>query len=115
MVVVEPYDIPQKSDKKHLYSVLFKACGKNLYSHLDYKSVDINGDGMYFTAIKKSDHYKSEHKREMPWSEVIAIILRSAKNMRKKGSKIEIENERYYVLCELKNNELYVINAKRKR
>lgn len=70
---------------------------------------------MYFKAIKKSKHYVKEHEREIPWSEVISVILRSAKNMRKKGNKIEIENQHYYLLCEIKDKDLYVINAKRKR
>ncbi len=69
---------------------------------------------MYFTAIKKSKHYVEEHEQDVPWSEVVALILRSMKNMRKKGNKIEIENKRYYALCEIIDSELYVINAKRK-
>ena len=36
------------------------------------------------------------------------------KNKRKKGDKIEIEDDKFYILCELKENILYVINVKRK-
>ena len=69
---------------------------------------------MYFKAIRKDEHYIKEHERNVPWSEVVTVILKSAKNMRKKGSKIEIENKGYYILCEIRNQDLYVINAKRK-
>ena len=64
---------------------------------------------------KKSEHYIREHEKEVPWNEVISVILRSIKNARKKGSKIEIENKRYYILCEIINKELHIINAKIKR
>ena len=70
---------------------------------------------LYFKAIKKSKYYVNEHEKDIPWSEVVAVIFRSAKNMRKKGNKIEIENQHYYLLCEIIDKELYVINAKRKR
>ena len=70
---------------------------------------------VYFKSIKKDKHYVEEHEKDVPWSEVITVILRSSKNMRKKGNKIEIENAGYYLLCEVRGQELYVINAKRKR
>lgn len=69
---------------------------------------------LFFKSIKKSEHYIKEHEREVPWSEVVTVILKSAKNMKKKGNKIEIKNKGYYILCEIKNNDIYVINAKRK-
>ena len=69
---------------------------------------------VYFTAIKKTQHYVEEHEGEVPWSEVVAVIFQAAKNMRKKGEKLEIETDSYYLLLELKENILYVINAKRK-
>ncbi len=68
---------------------------------------------MYFTKIKKTQHYIENHEQEVPWSETIEVIL-TTKNKRKKGDKIEIETDRYYILCELKENTLYVINAKRR-
>ena len=37
----------------------------------------------------------------------------STKNPRKKEDKFEIEKEGYYILFEVKNNVLYVINAKK--
>ena len=66
---------------------------------------------MYFKGIRKTEHYILYHEKEVPWSKVIEIIL-TTKSKRKKGNKIEIENG-YYLLCEIKNNTLYVINAKR--
>ena len=60
-------------------------------------------------------HYQEEHEREVHWSEVVAVIFQAAKRMRKKGEKYEIETETYYLLLELKENVLFVINAKRKR
>ena len=69
---------------------------------------------MLFKSIKKTEHYKKYHQDDVPWSEVIAVIFAASKNMRKKGNGIEIATDRYYILCELKNQTLYVINAKRK-
>lgn len=66
---------------------------------------------MYFKSIKKTKHYKEFHEKNFPWSKVIEIIL-TTKNRRKKGNKIEIKTAKYYVLCQLKNNILWVINAK---
>ena len=70
---------------------------------------------VYFTAIKKTKHYEENHERYVPWSKVIEIIFKSSKNMKKKDYKYEIETDGYYILMELKNKVLYVINAKRKR
>ena len=66
---------------------------------------------MYFKYIRKTDHYKRYHEKQVPWSKVVEIIL-NTKSKRKKGNKIEMENG-YYVLCGIKNDILYVINAKR--
>lgn len=66
---------------------------------------------MYFTGIKKTAHYKENHEKEFPWSKVIEIIL-TTKNPRKREDKIEIKTDKYYILCELKNNILWVVNAK---
>jgi len=70
---------------------------------------------VYFTDIKKTKHYQEEHEQNVPWGEVIEIIFKSSKNIRKKEDKYEIETDKYYILMELKNKVLYVINAKRKR
>jgi len=40
-------------------------------------------------------------------------IIFTAKSPRKKGDKFEIENDQYYILFEIKDDTLYVINAKR--
>ena len=70
---------------------------------------------VYFTKISKTEHYVKEHEQEVPWSEVIEIIFKSSKHIKKKDNKYEIETEKYYILMELKNKVLYVINAKRTR
>ena len=70
---------------------------------------------VYFIAIKKTNHYKEYHEQDIPWSEVIEIIFKSSKNIKKKDDKYEIETEKYYILMEVKNKVLYVINAKRRR
>ncbi|HIH32411.1 TPA: hypothetical protein HA235_06930 [Candidatus Woesearchaeota archaeon] len=67
---------------------------------------------VYFTQIRPTEHYKSEHERNVPWHEVIGIIL-TTKNPRKKGNKFEIEKDNYYILFKIENNVLYVINAKK--
>ncbi len=69
---------------------------------------------VYFTDIKKTQHYIEYHEKQVPWFEVISMISQSQKIIRKKDSKLEIENENYYILCEMINNTLYVINANRK-
>lgn len=69
---------------------------------------------VYFTGIKKTKHYTEEHEQNVPWSEVIEVIFKSSKNIRKKEGKYEIETDKYYILMELKNKVLYVINAKRR-
>lgn len=70
---------------------------------------------VYFIGIKKSKHYEEKHEQEFPWSEVIEIIFKSSKNIKKKYNKYEIETNEYYLLMELKDKFLYVINAKRRR
>ena len=70
---------------------------------------------VYFAEIRKTQHYTDNHEQDTPWSEVIGIIFKSSKVMKKKGSKYEIETDKYYILMDLKSNTLYVINAKRKR
>ncbi len=67
---------------------------------------------VYFTDIQPTDHYLEEHEKDVPWDKVVEIIF-STKNPRKKEDKFEIEKEGYYVLFEIKNNVLYVINAKK--
>ncbi len=70
---------------------------------------------VYFTAIKKTKHYEENHEQDVHWSEVVEIIFKSSKDIRKKGNKFEIETDNYYILMELKDKILYVINAKRRR
>ena len=67
---------------------------------------------VYFTDIEPTDHYVEEHEKDVPWDKVIEIIF-STKDPRKKEDKFEIEKDGYYILFEIKNNVLYVINAKK--
>jgi hypothetical protein len=68
---------------------------------------------MYFKAIRRSKHFEKYREGTLSWSDVISLIW-LMKSKRKKGNKIEIEDDRFYILCELKNKVLYVINVKRK-
>ena len=67
---------------------------------------------VYFEEIEPTDHYLEEHEKDVPWDKVVEIIF-STKNPRKKGDNYEIEKDGYYILFEIKNNILYVINAKK--
>ncbi len=68
---------------------------------------------MYWKEIKKSEHFEQYHKGTLAWNDVITLIYK-IKNKRKKGDKLEIEDDKFYILCELKDQILYVINVKRK-
>jgi len=68
---------------------------------------------MYWKEIKRSEHFEEYHKGVLAWSDVVRLIY-AIKNKRKKGDKIEIEDNRFYILCELKAKVLYVINVKKK-
>ena len=68
---------------------------------------------MHWQEIRKSEHFEQYHKGTRAWNEVIRLIY-LIKNKRKKENKIEIEDDKFYVLCEIKNKILYVINVKRK-
>jgi hypothetical protein len=68
---------------------------------------------MYWKEIRRSPHFEEHHKATLAWSDVIRLIY-TIKSKRKKKDKIEIEDERFYILCQLKAGVLYVINVKRK-
>ena len=68
---------------------------------------------MYWEEIRRSEHFEQYHKGALAWSDVVRLIY-AIKNKRKKGGKIEIEDGKFYILCELKDKILYVINVKRK-
>ena len=68
---------------------------------------------MYWKEIRRSEHFEKYHKGALAWSDVISLI-HTIKNKRKKGDKIEIENNKFYILCELKDKILYIINVKKK-
>ncbi len=67
---------------------------------------------VYFTDIQPTQHYLEEHAEDVPWDKIVELIF-TIKNPRKKGNKFEIEKDGYYLLFEVKENVLYVINAKR--
>lgn len=70
---------------------------------------------MYWKEIRRSNHYEEHHRSVLSWSDVVRLIY-TIKNKRKKGNKIEIEDDRFYILCELrKDKNLYIINVKIKR
>jgi len=81
---------------------------QSLYSHLYYTFTIAM---VYFVEIRATDHYLENHERDVSWDKVIEIIL-TTKNPKKKDDKFEIENNNYYILFEIKDNILYVINAK---
>ncbi|MGV8162250.1 MAG: hypothetical protein ACP5N2_02860 [Candidatus Nanoarchaeia archaeon] len=68
---------------------------------------------VYFTSIQPTNHYIEEHEKDVPWNEVIEVIL-FTKNPRKKDGKFEIDNDKYYLLFKIENQTVFVINAKRK-
>ncbi|MBI2507458.1 hypothetical protein HYV89_00725 [Candidatus Woesearchaeota archaeon] len=68
---------------------------------------------MYWKEVRRTEHFDQYHKGTLAWSEVVRLIHK-IKNKRKKGDKIEIEDNKFYLLCELKEDILYVINVKRK-
>ena len=68
---------------------------------------------MYWTDIERSNHYDLFHKGVLDWEDVIQLI-HSNKKKRKKGNKIDVEDKKFYILCELNNRILYVINVKKK-
>lgn len=68
---------------------------------------------MYWEEIRKSEHFQQHHKGTLAWSDVVKLIY-LIKNKRKRRDKIEIEDRRFYILCEVKDKTLYVINVKRK-
>jgi hypothetical protein len=87
---------------------------KKLYSIKDYILEVFAYLLVYFKSIKPTKHYKENHEQDVPWHEAIEIILKT-KNPRKKGTNYEIETSRHYLLLKIKNNTLYVVNAKRKK
>jgi hypothetical protein len=67
---------------------------------------------VYFVSIEPTYHYLKEHQKEVPWDKVVEIIF-NTKCPRKKDNKFEIQKEGYYILFEIRNNVIYVINAKK--
>ncbi len=68
---------------------------------------------VYFEEMQPTEHYLENHESDVPWDKVVEIIL-TTKNPRKKGDKFEIETKNYYLLFEVKEKILYVINAKKR-
>ena len=82
---------------------------KAFYSLFDYTCVSL----VYFRSVEASEHYLEHHLQDMPWAEVIEKIL-ATKRPRKKGTKYEIEDATCYILFEVRDGTLQVINAKRR-
>jgi len=68
---------------------------------------------MYWKEIRRSDHYDNYHSNVLDWYDVIKHI-HLCKSKRKKGDCIEIEDDRVYILCRIKDSIMYVINVKLK-
>ena len=83
---------------------------KYLYSTLYYISV-VGDCVVYFSDIRPTEHYLENHSHDVSWDKVVEIIF-TTKNPRKKGNNFEIETDKYYLLFEIKDDVLYVINAK---
>lgn len=66
---------------------------------------------MHWEAIERTKHYEEHHKGVLAWNELVRLIY-IIKNKRNKDNKIE--DDKFYILCELKDKILYVINVKRK-
>ena len=50
---------------------------------------------MYWEEIKRSEHFEQYNKGILAWSDIVRLIY-AIKNKRKKGDKIEIEDNRFY-------------------
>jgi hypothetical protein len=61
--------------------------------------------------IQRSRHYVDEHGN-MPWHEVVDLILFS-RNARKKGNTYVIKEKGCYIVYSVYANTITVINAKR--
>ena len=59
---------------------------------------------VYFTDVRKTEHYIENHEKQIPIFEVISVIRNNSKNIKKKDEKLEIENKDYYILFEIKDN-----------
>mgnify|MGYP003965026431 CR=1 FL=1 len=66
---------------------------------------------IYFKSIQPTRHYLEEHLKDVRWDKVIEIILLT-KNPKKISDKFIITKNGYYVLFKIKNDIIYVINAK---
>ena len=69
---------------------------------------------VYFRQIMPTKHYLENHAKDVPWEKVIEIIL-SSKRPRKKGTKFQIQMQGYYLLFEIRDSMIFVINAKKVR
>jgi hypothetical protein len=66
---------------------------------------------VYFNEIQPTRHYSKYHSKDVRWDKVIEIILLT-KNPKKTNNKYIINTNSYYILFKIKNDILYVINAK---
>ena len=68
---------------------------------------------LYWKEIRRSRHFEEHHEGALAWSDILRLI-QIIKNKRKLGNKIKIEDDNFYILCEVKDKILYVINVKKK-
>ncbi len=104
------HELIYSNDKILTMDILKSQC---LYSLLYYINVVLT-NFIYFKGMFPTNHYLEEHEKDVPWDKVVEIIL-TTKNPRKLGNKFVIEKDSYYVLFEVKNQILFVINAKKSK
>jgi len=68
---------------------------------------------MYFKSIRKTGHYRINHEHDVPWSEVVYNVVK-CKYKRKIGDKVKVVTKNCYILGKVKDDVLYIINAKRR-
>ena len=68
----------------------------------------------YYEQIVPTEHYLYHHAKDMPWTDVLRIMI-ITKNRRKKGDVFEIETDEHYIVFAVRDRTAFVINAKRKR
>lgn len=68
---------------------------------------------MRYKSVRKTDHYRTNHESEVPWSEVVHNLFK-CKYQRKVGDKVRIVTKNCYILGRIKDDVLYVVNAKRR-
>jgi hypothetical protein len=66
---------------------------------------------LYFKEIRRSIHFDQFHKATLSWSDIVTLV-HASKRKRKKNGKLEIEENGIYLLGEIRDGILYIINVK---